>query len=65
MRLAFGIEFVPIINRRHKRGTVGQLIQLLNAGISVKTILDLIPLRVDNETRKQGVPPTSSLPWIM
>jgi len=44
--------------------SVEQLIQLLNAGISIEAVLDLIALRVYDEARKPGPQSTSSR-WIM
>ena len=43
--------------------SLDQLIQLLNEGVSMETILEMIAWRLD--ARKPGAVPTASSQWVM
>lgn len=42
-----------------------QMIQLLNTGVSVETLLELIAQRLDNDVREPIAAPTSSYRWMI
>ena len=45
--------------------TVEQMIQLLNAGISIEILLEMIEKRLHPETKSPMPVPVSSLRWVM